>query len=264
MIIEARGDVVTLRGILSRNEWQNVKAAANHLLHHYHAPGIIIDCKHIDRATEEGIDTFIDARRDIEAQGARIMLCHVPPEVLQAMRSVPGARSQLPVADTIEDARASFRLMHGTAPKASAGVASILVPLFGDGDAEIGVDLACRIAPRDSARIHMLYVVTVPRALPIGTPLGENAAIAERELARGEAIARKRHVATTRQIEQTRSIGDAIMQTAQRLGVAMIVVGLRELPVSDERGQEELVMDLLHRPPCQVVISRAAGRGEPG
>src|SRR5437588_9246379 len=90
MIIEARGDVVTLRGRLARNQWQNIKAAANHLLEN-HPHGIILDCSHIEAATEQGIETFVDARLDIEAQGARIMLAGVPRFVLEGMRAVPGA-----------------------------------------------------------------------------------------------------------------------------------------------------------------------------
>src|SRR5262245_60961124 len=163
MIIEAREDVVTLRGKLSRNEWQNIKAAANHLLHN-HPHGIIIDCTHLELATQEGIETFIDARRDIEAQGARIILCNVPRAVLDAMRSVPGASSQLPVARGAEEARSSFRLLHGKLLPTSSGQATFLVPLLSPGDAEIAIPLACKIAPRERTVIHMMYVVPVPRA----------------------------------------------------------------------------------------------------
>src|SRR5438270_859606 len=125
MIIEARGDVVTLRGNLTRNQWLNIKAAANHLLRE-HPHGIIIDCGHIESVTEEGIDTFIDARRDIEAQGARIMLASVPTYVLEAMRSVPGASSQLPVARSVEEARSSLLLMYGKTRQVTNGQLAIL------------------------------------------------------------------------------------------------------------------------------------------
>src|SRR5438105_798543 len=127
MIIEARGDVVTLRGKLARNQWQNIKAAANHLLEN-HPHGIIIDCSHIEAATQEGIETFVDARLDIEAQGARIMLAGVPPFVLDGMRAVPGASSQLPVAHSVEEARASLVLMRGKKLPPVVGRTSILVP----------------------------------------------------------------------------------------------------------------------------------------
>jgi len=260
MIIEAREDVVTLRGKLSRNEWQNIKAAANHLLHN-HPHGIIIDCSHIELPTQEGIETFIDARRDIEAQGARIILCNVPRDVLDAMRAVPGASSQLPVARGADEARSSFRLLHGKSPLVHAGHTTILVPLFGPGDAEIAVPLACRLAPRERSLIHLLYVVPVPRALPLGAPLGDDECIVEGELNRGEAIARQKNIPVRRHIEQTRLISDAILNSARRLGAPVIVLGLRDLDENDALEREETVMTLLRQAPCEVVIARPCPGG---
>lgn len=259
MIIEAREDVVTLRGKLSRNEWQNIKAAANHLLHN-HPHGIIIDCSHIELPTQEGIETFIDARRDIEAQGARIILCNVPRDVLDAMRSVPGASSQLPVAQSAEEARSSFRLLHGKSPLANAGQTAVLVPLLGPGDAEIAVPLACRLSPRERALIHLLYVVPVPRALPLGAPLGELEGVIEAELARAEAIVRQRNIPVYRHIEQTRLVSDAILNGARRLNAPVIVLGLHDLG-DDGVGREETVLTLLRQATCEIVIARSARVG---
>jgi anti-anti-sigma regulatory factor/nucleotide-binding universal stress UspA family protein len=260
MIIEAREDVVTLRGKLSRNEWQNIKAAANHLLHN-HPYGIIIDCSHIELPTQEGIETFIDARRDIEALGARIILCNVPRDVLDAMRSVPGASSQLPVARGADEARSAFRLLHAKSPLATAGRSAILVPLLGPGDAEIAVPLACRLAPRERALIHLLYVVPVPRALPLGAPLGELECVIEAELARAETIVRQRNIPVYRHIEQTRLLSDAILNGARRLCAPVIVLGLRDLGEEDESGREETVLTLLRQATCEVVIARSARVG---
>jgi anti-anti-sigma regulatory factor/nucleotide-binding universal stress UspA family protein len=260
MIIEAREDVVTLRGKLSRNEWQNIKAAANHLLHN-HPHGIIIDCSHIELPTQEGIETFIDARRDIEAQGARIILCNVPRDVLDAMRSVPGASSQLPVARGADEARSAFRLLHGKSSLTTAGHTSILVPFLGPGDAEIAVPLACRLAPRERALIHLLYVVPVPRALPLGAPLGDLECLVEAELTRGEAIVRQKNIPVRRHIEQTRLISDAILNSARRLDAPVIVLGLRDLGESDQTEREETLLTLLRQAPSEVVIARAARGG---
>jgi len=51
-------------------------------------------------------------------------------------------------AAQVEEARASLILLRGKKPPPATGQTSILVPLFGEGDAEIGVHLACRLARR--------------------------------------------------------------------------------------------------------------------
>jgi anti-anti-sigma regulatory factor/nucleotide-binding universal stress UspA family protein len=261
MIIEARGDVVTLRGNLTRNQWLNIKAAANHLLRE-HPHGIIIDCGHVESVTEEGIDTFVDARRDIEARGARIMLADVPPYVLEAMRGVPGASSQLPVARNVEEARSSLLLTYGKTPQIANGQIAVLVPLFGPGDAEVGVRLGSRIAARGRAVLHLLYVVPVPRALPLGTPLGESGATAQSELSAGEAIARQANLVAVRHIQQTRSLSEAILQSARSVPADVIAIGLRDLAEREELGWEEMVLTLLRQAPCEVIIARGAREQE--
>jgi anti-anti-sigma regulatory factor len=262
MIIEAREDVVTLRGKLSRNEWQNIKAAANHLLNN-HSHGIIIDCAHIELATQAGIETFVDARLDIEAQGARIMLSSVPRDVLEAMRSVPGASSQLPVARSVEEARASLRLMNGKRTATGPDRAVILVPLLAPGDADFGVEIACRIAPRDRAAIHLLYIVPVPRALPIGTPLGDLSAVIDAELTRGEKRVRQQGLRVQRNIEQTRSVTETILRSAERVSAQKVVLGLQAIGESDEECLFEIVTTLLREGPCEIVVARAAlGKAE--
>jgi CIC family chloride channel protein len=182
----------------------------------------------------------------------------VPQDVLNAMRAVPGASSQLPVARGADEARSSFRLLHGKSPLTNAGQTAILVPLLGPGDAECAVPLACRLAPRERALIHLLYVVPVPRALPLGAPLGDLECLVEAELTRGEAIARQKNIPAYRHIEQTRMISDAILNSARRLAAPVIVMGLRDLDESDQSEREETVLTLLRLAPCEVVIARAA------
>src|SRR6476469_754974 len=109
MIIEQKDDVVRLSGSLTRNQWMTIKAAANLLLTN-HPEGIIVDCSHLEGISEDGAKTFLEAMRDIEAAKSRILVVSLPQQVLAVCKTVPGVRSQLPIADTIEDARASLRM----------------------------------------------------------------------------------------------------------------------------------------------------------
>src|SRR5947209_19925430 len=109
MIIETKDDVVRLSGSLARNQWMTIKAAANLLLTN-HPEGIIVDCSHLEGISEDGAKTFLEATRDIEATKSPILVVSLPQQVLAVCKTVPGVRSQLPIADTIEEARASLRM----------------------------------------------------------------------------------------------------------------------------------------------------------
>ena len=111
MIIETKDDVVRLSGSLTRNQWMTIKAAVNLLLTN-RPEGIIVDCSHLDSISEAGAKTFLEAMRDIEAMKARIIVVRLPEQVLAVCKTVPGVRSQLPLADSIEEARASLRMMN--------------------------------------------------------------------------------------------------------------------------------------------------------
>src|SRR5437879_2535309 len=109
MIVTGKNDIVQLSGALHKNQWLTIKATARLLLQQ-HSQGILIDCSELTEVSEEGTKTFLEAMRDIQGEGARIVLVNLPDNVLQVMRCVPGVRSQLPIAKSEEEARASLRV----------------------------------------------------------------------------------------------------------------------------------------------------------
>ena len=109
MIVASKDDVVQLSGSLHKNQWLTIKATAK-LLMKDHPEGILIDCSDLHEISEDGAKTFLDAMKDIQGEGARIVVCNLPPKVQDVIRCVPGVRSQLPIANTMEEARASLRL----------------------------------------------------------------------------------------------------------------------------------------------------------
>ncbi len=178
MIIEAREDVVRLEGSLDKNLWPTIQAAANLLLRH-HVQGIIVDGSGLTGCSPEGAKTFRDAMDYIERYRARIVVCGLPEPVMEVIRAVPGVRSRLPVTATLEEARASLNLGGPGIARATVGnrpPPEILVPFLSPHNAEAATALACRLAKADTgagqkARLHLAYVLEVPRNLPLTSPL---------------------------------------------------------------------------------------------
>ncbi|MBI3945394.1 MAG: universal stress protein [Armatimonadetes bacterium] len=257
MIIEAREDVVTLRGSLVENMWPALKAAANLLLRQ-HSTGIIIDCGSLEKASGAGVQTFVDAMNYIQKQGARILLTDVPEEVMQVLREVPGAGSQLPVARTIEEARHSLELqdVHPTAPAGRPGKV-VLVPIVDLLDWEHGVGLACRLADGPRAEIRLVYLLEVPLSLPVGAALPEAEERAREALNQARTLARDCGVQTIAHVERTRELAAGILQAARDLSADVIVTGVRKADGAADPRLERVLSTLLQKAECEVVIDRA-------
>lgn len=257
MIIEAREDVVTLRGNLLENMWPAIQAATNLLLKQ-HPAGIIIDCGHLETASGAGVQTFVDAMHYIQKQGKRVLLANVPEEIMQVLREVPGAGSQLPVAKTIEDARRSLELqgIQPTEPEEKPGKV-ILVPLMEMLDWEHGIDLACRIAAGARAEIHMVYLLEVPLSQPVGAALPEAEAAAKEALNRARARAGQCGMPAVAHVERTRELGAGILQAAKDLHADVIVAAIRPTAEGGDPRLERVLTVLLQKAEGEVVIDRA-------
>ena len=264
MIIEAREDVVKLEGELDRNLWPTIQAAANLLLRQ-HVQGIIIDGSQLSGASSEGAQTFRDAMDYIERYRARIVVCSLPETVMEVIRAVPGVRSRLPIAATIEEARAS--LMLAARPGLGAAIAGtrpqdILVPLLRPDHAEAVTALACRLAKAEGqkARLHLAYVLEIPRHLPLTAPLPDEEADAGRALQSAELGAHCEGVTATPHVTRARDAGEEIIAQATSLGVNMIV--LAYLPPDDPSDtlMERVTRTVLERAPCEVILNKQPAR----
>ena len=260
MIIEARDDVVKLEGGLDKNLWPTIQAAANLLLRQ-NLRGIIVDAGELTGCSPEGAKTFRDAMDYIERYKARIVVCRVPPAVMDVVKTVPGVRSRLPIAATLEEARASLSLARSTAappgPAGARAIQSILVPLL-RGDGSDAISLACLLAKgnRDKARLHLAYVLEVPRHLPLTAPLPEEEAAAARALETAEKAIRREGLTVTPHVRRARDAGEDIVLHAEELAVGLIV--LAYLPVEDPADDlmRRAVRTVFERAPCEVVLNK--------
>jgi len=234
MIIEARDDTITLRGEVKSNIWPAVQAAAALLLDN-HPTGIILDCSGLSRITSKGAETFEDAFAFIASQNARIVVVGLTEEMLAIGRTVPGFRSQLPIAATIEEARASLELGELTPQRGRARTAGV-VPMLGNW--RRAVYFADKLAIGESCEMHLVDLIRVPRTLPIGSPMHEREVAGQARLAEAQGLVRKTGLKSYSHVERVRSKA-ALEDFAERLHADFAVVSTdrdaaKDTPYIDE------------------------------
>jgi len=252
MIIEARRDVITLRGSLTDNQWPAIQAAAKIMLEEY-PRGIIIDCSHLTEITEAGARTFLDAMRWIQRCDAKIIVAGLPESALQVIRQVRAVASQLPTAPTVEDARLSLGLEELAAKAPGKGLNIIAVLLIGDW--QEAADVACRVADRRRDEIHFFDLIKVPRNLPLATPLPEAEAVARRKLEEAERKARQYKLNVVKRVERVRSAAEGVPKIIRDVNPAVVVICVSQV---DEEGHEivQTMPTLLADPPCTIIYVR--------
>jgi nucleotide-binding universal stress UspA family protein/anti-anti-sigma regulatory factor len=278
MIIEARRDVVSLSGSLEKNLWPAIEATANLALR-VHPNGIVIDASQISHCTDDGARTFLDAMAYIDRHRARIVVCELPADVLETIKHVPGVRSQLPIADTCEQARASLDLatdarlqVRARRMGADGGPVQprqVMVPLTqGCMEVPATVGLALQVgsleAPgardgelsskRVAPFLHFLYVLEIPRAMPINAPMTEEEGSARTLLDEVIKTAGDAGVESQSTVARARDVGDEIIARADELGVEIIVISL-PVPTSPNRERLHAIVEtLLQRAHCEVIV----------
>jgi len=262
MIIETKGDVVRLSGSLYKNQWLTIKAAANLLLHD-HPQGIIVDCAGLEKISEDGAKTFLEAMRDIEAAHARIIVANLPDQVLGICKTIPGVRSQLPIADSVEAARASLRI-HNRPSGVPTGVdagkrgAVLLVPLVSQLDLTYGAALAAQMTRPGRNDVRLVYFLEIARTLPLNAPLPEKEQEAQDALAQAMQLAKQNSILACEHVERVRDAAEGILAAIKNLDAAVVVLGATSEPIGADGHDKfhHLVDTLLHRAPVEVVIGR--------
>jgi anti-anti-sigma regulatory factor len=258
MIVTGRNDVVHLSGALHKNQWLTIKAAARLLLHQ-HPQGILVDCSELTEVSEEGTKTFLEAMRDIQGEGARIVIVNLPATVLDVIRSVPGVRSQLPIAKSEEEARASLRVGLATGKSADRplGENSILIPLLPGFDIEYAIVVSGRASRELRQQITLAALIAVPRNKPLNTPMPDEEAEAVALLERAEAVAKRHNLPYARHVERVRDPEEGLLQLIKTYKASHTYIGAYADHSHDEQFLR-LVEILLHRAPCNVIIARQA------
>ncbi|MCS6950965.1 MAG: universal stress protein [Armatimonadota bacterium] len=253
MIVEARNDTVNLLGALTRNHWQTIKAAANLLLKR-HPAGIIINCAGITECTEEGAETFADAQSYIQKHGARIVLCDIPEHVMEVLRRVPGVRSQLPLACTMAQARASLGLPSTYETAEASTEKIVLLPVWEGMNAQYAAKHALHVARDEHAVLHIVYILLVPQKLALTTPMPEQEEKAHRTLTELEEMAKRARVKVEKRVERCRDLARGVVTAAEQEKASQLVLGITPGDAASANG---FLSTVLQKAPCEVMVVRA-------
>jgi len=254
LIIEAREDTIILRGSIKTNIWPAIQAAAALLLEN-HPTGIIIDCSALEKITPKGAETFADAFRYIQERDARIVVAALLPELLEIGKEVPGVRSQLPLANTVDEARASLELEEITPERGKARLAAI-VPVLGDWRS--AVYHAAKLAMGQSTEIHLVDLIKVPRALPIGTPLPEREASGQVRLEAAKALVGELGLKGFSHVERVRAKANGFLEFVGQLHADYAVISIDRLDSSEPYMDDSEAMTLLESADFEVSVVKGA------
>lgn len=252
MIVYARDDIVHLSGVLNRNQWLTIKAAANLLLRE-NQEGIIVDCAELSDVSEEGAKTFLEALRDIQSAHARIIFCNLPENAQQHIKNVPGVRSQMPVAATLEEARASLK--GGMAGQQTEAEGGVLVPLLDCILIEETIELAASAA-RDTRRpLVMVRPLEVARNLPLGAPMKEAEEAGGKILILASQVAKAQGAHFTCHLQRMRDTREGLLQEVRDHSAATVVL-CASASQFENPALRALVDLMIDRAGCDVLVAR--------
>ena len=259
MIVESYEDVIVLSGQLRTNLWDTVHTAISLTLKR-HPSGVIIDCSGLTNATPEGAETFRDILEFTKNQEARVIVAAVPNNILEVLRSVSEVRSRLAIAKSVEDARASLDLVvdngKGRKKGATEKTSSILLCLSGKDVDKEALEVAAQLAEAREADLHLVYIVVVPRELPLTSPLPKEEALASKAL---EICCLKsdRHVRIIPHLERGRDVLSTIESYLHANKISLLVIPITAQP-ADPDARAAFLKSAIQRIPQQIVIVRGA------
>lgn len=103
---------------------------------------------------------------------------------------------------------------------------SFLVPLDGSEAAFGALRAACETARKTKASVSVVYVIEVPRSLPLDADLVADGQRGEEILEQAESLAAQHDVRITGDLLQARQAGHVIIDEAVEQGADAIVIGL--------------------------------------
>jgi nucleotide-binding universal stress UspA family protein len=113
---------------------------------------------------------------------------------------------------------------------------------------------ALQLAAESRSSLVVLYPIEVPLNVPLSDPMARETAVAERELREAAALGRRYGVDVVTRIVRTRSVGQAIVEEADRRGSEIIVLGARERSRPGERLFGSKVDYVLRNARCRVMV----------
>jgi len=132
----------------------------------------------------------------------------------------------------------------------------VLVPVDGSRASLGAMRMACSIAKRNKGRVYAIYVIEVPRALPLDAELEAEAAKGEAVLDQAERAAEEMDYEAEGEILQAREASHAIVDEAIERGVDAIVLGIEYKKPLGEFQLDHTAQYILKHAPCEVWLYR--------
>ena len=269
MIVESYEDVIVLSGPLTSNHWETIHTAISLTLKR-HPSGVVIDCSNLTLMTPEGAETFHNTIKFVHShKEARVVVAAVPASILEVLRSVPDVRSQLPIAATVEEARRSLDLLHaesdhpeGKKKKGQNRVyqRKILACVYPNAGDEYLLRVVSDLVDKDKTKVVLLIPILVPRELPLQSPLPDVEETAAAYAAQATKILEGDGVGHEIIVERARDFATLVMDTANEIDAAHVVLGL-PMHHDMDSGSSKMFKSLIERVTRPLIFTRGKMSG---
>ena len=135
-------------------------------------------------------------------------------------------------------------------------VKKILVPFCGNNADEEAIKLACDLAKKSKAEVYVVYIIEVPRTLPLDAQIDFEMQRTEELLTQAEDIAADQDYEIETDLLQAREAGPGIVDEAMERKVDMIIMGIpykKHLGIFNQGAASRYV---LRESPCPVLLYR--------
>lgn len=138
----------------------------------------------------------------------------------------------------------------------------ILVPVRGTEADQQAVLLAGEVARHSKGALFVVYIIEVPRTLPLHAAPGEDLDRAEAILAEMEQLGERQHFKIETELLQARQAGPAVVEEAIERGVDLVILGMSYKRRYGEFTLGETIPYVLEHAPCSVWVLRETARRE--
>ena len=132
----------------------------------------------------------------------------------------------------------------------------IMVPINGSPTDDEAVRLGCRLARRARAKVYVVAVLEVRRALPLSETQDAAVEPCERMLDHAEAIGAELDVDIETEVIQAREAGPAIVDEIREWRADLVIVGMPWRERFGEFFMGKTAPYVLKNAPCRVVLFR--------
>ncbi len=136
---------------------------------------------------------------------------------------------------------------------------SILIPTQGMAYSERGVEVACRLGTEQDATLIFLYVIEVPRTLPLNAEMEEEDKEAKEAISHAEELAALHKMKSVSFVVRSRSAGEEIIKVAREQNADVIIMGIRQHVGLKENILGRTSDIVLRKSPCEVIIDKLPG-----